>query len=94
MVAAVASLSLLSSCATAIRVEGVLVQGNRQYITAEEVRQAVAAMRASSAEVRTQVLRKIYVEGPDRIWLTFSSSPPEAVERIHGRWQPTHKIWL
>ena len=97
--AAVVACSLLVGCATAIHVEGVLVQGDRQYITAEDVQQAVAAARADSPALRTEILRKIYVNGPDRIWLTFSSSrdgdgSPQAVERIHGHWQATHDVWL
>lgn len=97
--AAVAACSLLIGCATAIHVEGVLVQGDRQDITAEDVQQALAAARTDSPSLRTEVLRKIYVNGPDRIWLTFSShsrgdESPQAVERIHGRWQATHAVWL
>ena len=94
-VAAVASLSLLCGCATAIRVEGVLVQGDRQYITAEDVQRAVAAVRADSPALRTQTLRKIYVDGRDRIWLTFSfDTSPHSVERTQGRWQANHMVWL
>jgi hypothetical protein len=97
--AAIAALFLLTACATPIHVEGVLVQGDRQYITEEDVQQAVAVARASSPALRAEVLRKIYVNGADRIWLSFSKSrhsdgSPQAVERIHGRWQATHYVWL
>lgn len=90
--------TVFAACATTIHVEGVLVQGDRHYITGQDVEQALAALRTDSPDLRAQFLREIYVDGPSRIWFHFSSSrfgPTQAhpVERIDGHWKASHGVW-
>ena len=99
ILAAISCLSLLVGCATPIRVESVLVQGRRQDITAQDVEQAVIAIRSSLPELRSQVIRQIYVSDKDEIWITFSSARDDdrvqyVVRRKVGKWKDSGCITM
>jgi hypothetical protein len=99
IVVTLATATLLVSCATPIRVGGVLVTGQRQDISESDVTAAVAALQSALPELKAQVLTRIYVAASDEILLSYSSerhsqATEYVVKRSHGRWKPTGEITI
>jgi hypothetical protein len=73
---------LLTSCATPIHINGVLVTGERQDISESDVRAAIAALKAALPELKTQTLTRIRVAAADEILLSYSSQRRAESHRI------------
>jgi len=94
-----ATAMLLTGCATTIRVDGVLVTGERQEVSESDVRAAIAALKAALPELKAQTLTRIRIGAADEILLSyFSPRQAEATEyvvkRSKGRWKPTGEITI
>jgi hypothetical protein len=94
-----ATAMLLTSCATPIHVDGVLVTGERQDVSESDVRAAIAALKAALPELKAQVLIRIRVAAVDEILLSYSpqrraEATEFVVKRSEGRWKPTGEITI
>jgi hypothetical protein len=90
---------LLTSCATPIHVDGVLVTGERQDVSESDVRAAIAALEAALPELKSQTLTRIRVAAVDEILLSYSpqrraEATEYVVKRSQGRWKPTGEITI
>jgi hypothetical protein len=89
----------LTSCATPIHVDGVLVTGERQDVSESDVRTAIVALKAALPELKAQTLIRIRVAAADEILLSYSSqrhaeATEYVVKRSQGRWKPTGEITI
>jgi hypothetical protein len=94
-----ATVMLLTSCATAIYVDGVLVTGERRDVSESDVRAAIAALQAALPELKTQTLTRIRVANADEILLSYSpqrraEATEYVVKRSEGRWKSTGEITI
>ena len=90
---------LLTSCATPIYVDGVLVTGERQDVSESDVRAAIAALKAALPELKAQTLTRIRVAAADEILLSYApqrraEATEYVVKRSEGRWKPTGEITI
>ena len=90
---------LLISCATPIHVDGVLVTGERQYVSESDIRAAIAALKAALPELKAQTLTRIRVAAADEILLSYSpqrqaEATEYVVKRSRGRWKSTGEITI
>jgi hypothetical protein len=90
---------LLTSCATPIHVDGVLVTGQRQDVSESDVRAAIAALKAALPELNAQTLTRIRVAVADEILLSYSpqrwaEATEYVVKRSEGRWKLTGEITI
>jgi hypothetical protein len=90
---------VLTSCATPIRVDGVIVTGERQKISEADVRAAIAGLKAALPELKAQTLTRIRVAAPDEILLSYSpqrrtEATEYVVKRSKGRWKPSGEITI
>jgi hypothetical protein len=90
---------LLTSCATPIHVDGVLVTGERQDVSESDVRAAIAALKTALPELKAQALTRIRVAAADEILLSYSSqrwaeATEYVVKRSQRRWKPTGEITI
>jgi hypothetical protein len=94
-----ATVMLLTSCATATYVDGVLVTGESQDVSESDVRAAIAALKAALPELKAQSLTRIRVAAADEILLSYSpqrgtEATEYVVKRSAGRWKPTGEITI
>ena len=94
-----ATAMLLSSCATPIHVDGVLVTGERQDVSESDVRAAIAALKTALPKLKAQTLTRIRVGAADEILLSYSpqrrtEATEYVVKRSEGRWKPTGEITI
>jgi hypothetical protein len=90
-----ATVMLLTSCATATYVDGVLVTGERQDVSESDVRAAIAAL----PELKAQSLTRIRVAAADEILLSYSpqrgtEATEYVVKRSAGRWKTTGEMTI
>jgi hypothetical protein len=94
-----ATAMLLTSCATRIHVDGVLVTGGRQDVSESDVRAAIAALKAALPELTAQTLTRIRVAAADEILLSYSpqrrtEATEYVVKQAKGRWKSTGEITI
>jgi hypothetical protein len=90
---------LLTSCATPIHVDGILVTGERQDVSEPDVRAAIAALKAALPELKAQTLTRIRVVAADEILLSYSpqrrtEATEYVVKRSKGHWKPSGEITI